>query len=273
VVNNLKKGKTMLSHSAEIYLIPCLSDNYGIIIRTIARGSLGAKTIVIDSPDADLLMATIKAKGFESIDFVLNTHKHFDHIGGNQRLKDLTGCKIWGPHEIQALSPVDRFLAGGDCFEIGGLEFEVLDLSGHTMGLIGYYCAQLKSIFLGDALFPLGCGRMFEGTASSFWASMERLLALPPDTLIYCAHEYALSNAEFALSLQDADEPLRTRVHKLITQREQGLPTVPSILSDEIMTNPFLVHPLKCPPSERVEKFGQIRALKDQFQTTGTIKL
>jgi len=263
----------MPSRLAEIIQIPCLSDNYGFIIRTQPTMDEPAKTIVIDAPDADLLLSEIKIRGFGTLDFVLNTHKHYDHIGGNQRLKALTGCAIWGPQEIQTLSPLDRILEGGNQFLIGELGFEVIDLSGHTMGLIGYYCPHMAALFVGDALFPLGCGRMFEGTSAQFWAAFERILALPPQTLIYSAHEYALSNAEFALSLDPDDQALKDRVSKIIDLRAQGLPSVPSLLIDEIKTNPFITHPLKKPAIERAACFGDLRALKDRYQTTGQIKI
>jgi hydroxyacylglutathione hydrolase len=245
----------------EVYQFPCLTDNFGYLVRDKASGVVAA----IDSPEADVIAQKVKALGLGRLDFVLNTHWHPDHAGGNAALKARFGCAIYGPAEVTRLAPLDQVLKSGDHFMLGQTRFDVLDLSGHTMGMIGYYCAEDAAIFSGDCLFPLGCGRMFEGTPAQFWRALLRMAQLPPQTLIYGAHEYALSNLKFAESVGISDA-LKQRGDHIRTQRAQNTPTVPTTVAEELATNPFLVEPLKLTDFDaQAARFGEIRALKDRF--------
>jgi len=243
----------------QIHLFPALSDNYGFLIRDRDSGRVAS----IDTPDADTIAAEIDASGFGRLDYILNTHWHPDHTGGNAALKARFGCDIYGPQEVTRAAPLDHVLTAGDHFQLGDTGFSVIDLGGHTLGHIGYVCDAAPVAFIGDCLFPLGCGRLFEGTAEQMWHSLTRLMALPPETRLYCAHEYALSNLKFAESLGDMPEQAADHIRSL---RAQGRPTVPTRLGDEMAANPFLRLPLKhSDPARQALRFGELRAAKDRF--------
>ncbi|ESQ80149.1 hydroxyacylglutathione hydrolase [Asticcacaulis sp. YBE204] len=250
----------------QIHLFPALSDNYGFLIRDGATG----KTASIDTPDADTIATELSRLGW-GLDYILNTHWHRDHAGGNQALKDRFGCTIYGPEEVTKIAPLDHILTGGDRFALGETIFDILDLKGHTLGHIGYSAASEQVAFVGDCLFPLGCGRLFEGTAEDMWGSLQRIMALDPETRLYSAHEYTLSNLKFAESLRQTENlesfpVLEARAAQVRQQRDLGEPTVPSVLADEIASNPFLVYPLQESGfAAQAAKFGEIRKQKDQF--------
>jgi hydroxyacylglutathione hydrolase len=244
----------------EIRQFPCLSDNYGFLVRDVATGM----TATVDTPDADAILAELKAAGW-SLDLILNTHWHPDHAGGNQRLKDETGCRAVGPEEVRRIAPLDRVVAHGDVVELGMTRFEVIDVGGHTLGHIAYYAATERTAFVGDALFALGCGRLFEGEPEQMWRSLSRLTALPDDTVVYCAHEYTAANARFALSVDDAPQ-VRRRADEVFAARERGEPTVPTSIGLEKATNPFLRAPALRPALEPASAFAEIRAAKDVFK-------
>lgn len=220
----------------EVHQFPCLSDNYGFLL----HDSESRETACIDTPDADAYLREAAAKGWQ-ITQIWNTHWHPDHAGGNEAIKTATGCTITAPaRDAEKIALVDRRVDQGDTVQLGGHAARVLDVSGHTMGHIAYYLPQDGIAFVGDALFPLGCGRMFEGTPPQFWASLSRLKALPPETLLYSAHEYTASNAKFALHA-DPDNAALQRYSQEVTQRRtRGEPTVPTDLRRELATNPFL---------------------------------
>ena len=240
---------------------PCLSDNYGFLIRDEATGQVAA----VDTPDADAILADLAASGWGRLDFIFNTHGHPDHAGGNQRLKDETGCQIIGPEEVRRLAPLDQTVAGGDEVRLGQTVFQILDVGGHTLGHIAWWAPRDAVAFVGDSLFALGCGRMFEGVPDQFWSSLERLAALPPETTVYCAHEYTEANARFALSVDDDPAVLR-RAESVFAARRRGEPTVPTTIAEEVATNPFLRGPLLRPDLSPVEAFAALRLAKDQFK-------
>ena len=195
---------------------------------------------------------------------------HWDHTGGNAELKK-DGVQVYGP-ATESIPGRDHALSGGDSFAFGHSQVQVLDVGGHTNGHIAYVLDG--KAFVGDALFALGCGRMFEGTPSQFWASLQRLRALPDETVVYCAHEYTLSNAKFAVSVEPSNVVLQERFVEIQKLREQGLPTVPSLLGVEKATNPFL----RCDVSAELRQkvgvvegdsdavaFGKVRKAKDNF--------
>lgn len=249
----------------EVHQFPCLSDNYGFLIRDAASG----KTACIDTPDAAAILRELKGLGW-GLDLILNTHWHPDHAGGNAEIKAETGCAIVGPKEVTRIAPLDREVGGGDVVELGETRFSVIESGGHTLGHIAYYDPAGGVAFVGDTLFALGCGRLFEGTAEQMWDSLQRLAALPDDTRVYCAHEYTASNARFALSVDDAPA-LKARAEAVFAARERGEWTVPTTIGLEKATNPFLRAPVL---AERVgaagapdaQAFAAVRAAKDSFK-------
>ena len=244
---------------------PCLSDNYGFIIRDEASG----KTACIDTPEAGAILRELKAAGW-GLDFIFNTHWHPDHAGGNAEIKAATGCTIVGPAEVTRIAPLDRTVGGGDVVELGATRFDVIETGGHTLGHIAYYDDADKVAFVGDTLFALGCGRLFEGKPDQMWASLSRLAALPDETRVYCAHEYTASNARFALSVDD-DPALKARADQVFAARERGEATVPTTIGLEKATNPFLRAPLLAARVGKAgapdfEAFAAVRAAKDAFR-------
>ena len=240
---------------------PCLSDNYGFLVRDEATGQVGA----VDTPDAEAILGELEASGWGRLDVILNTHWHPDHAGGNERLKAETGCLIVGPAEVRRIAPLDRELSGGDTMRLGDTAFEVLPVGGHTLGHIAYWSRNDAVAFVGDTIFALGCGRLFEGTPDQMWESLRRLSDLPDATRIYCAHEYTASNARFALSVDD-DPAVRARAEEVFALRERGEPTVPTTVALERATNPFLRAPRLRPDLEPAQAFAEIRAAKDNFR-------
>jgi hydroxyacylglutathione hydrolase len=246
----------------QVRQFPCLQDNYGFLVRDEATGT----TATIDTPDPEAILRELAASGWGRLDFVLNTHWHADHAGGNAALKAETGCVVVGPAEVERIAPLDRTVAGGETVMLGQTRFEVLDTPGHTLGHIAYWDETDEIVFVGDTLFAMGCGRLFEGTPAQMWDSLQRLAALPDATRVYCAHEYTAANARFALSV-DADVVVEARAKAVFAARERGEPTVPTSIDLERATNPFLRAPAIHPDSgSDVKAFADVRAAKDVFR-------
>jgi hydroxyacylglutathione hydrolase len=244
-----------------VHQFPCLSDNYGFLVRDEATGKVAA----IDTPDAEAILAELGRLGWP-LDMILNTHWHPDHAGGNEALKTATGATIAGPAEVTRIAPLDRALRDGDVVMLGETRLQVIDTGGHTLGHISYHDAENAIAFVGDTLFALGCGRLFEGTAEQMWASLQRLAALPDETAVYCAHEYTASNARFALAVDNAPET-KARAESVFAARDRSEPTVPTTIGVEKATNPFLRAPLLRPgAASPAQAFGDIRAAKDGFK-------
>jgi hydroxyacylglutathione hydrolase len=248
----------------DIHLFPCLSDNYGILLRDRATG----QAATVDTPDASAILAEAESLGW-TLSLILNTHWHPDHAGGNEQIQKVTGARIVGPQEVTRIAPLDQPVVDGDKVRLGETEFLVIDTGGHTLGHVSFYDAADKVVFVGDTLFALGCGRLFEGTADQMWTSLSRLAALPDDTVVYCAHEYTASNARFALSLDD-DPAVTSRAKAIFAARERGEATVPTSIGVEKATNPFL-RAVKLAPklgaaASPVEAFASVRAAKDAFK-------
>ena len=240
-----------------IHQFACLSDNYGFLIRDEATGQAAC----IDTPDAAAILRELKTLGW-TLTHILNTHWHPDHAGGNAEIKAATGCTVVGPAEVDRLGTApDRVVVDGDVVMLGETKFDVLDTGGHTLGHISFHDAADQIAFVGDTLFALGCGRLFEGTPQQMWTSLQKLTALPDRTAVYCAHEYTASNARFALSV-DADPALKARADAIFAARERGEWTVPTSIGLEKATNPFLRAPLLRPDIA----FGAVRAAKDGFK-------
>ncbi|RZJ98587.1 MAG: hydroxyacylglutathione hydrolase [Brevundimonas sp.] len=237
----------------EVRLFPCLNDNYGFLVRDAATGTVAA----VDTPDAAAILAELERSGWGRLDLILNTHWHPDHTQGNAALQAETGCEIIGPEEVRKAAPLDRVVRGGDTVMLGETALEVSDAPGHTLGHIVYHAAADGLAFVGDVLFNMGCGRLFEGTPDQMWASLQTLAAWPDETVIWCAHEYTAANADFALSLDDRPE-MQARAAEIMAMRARGEPTVPTTIGAEKAFNPFL-------RTRDAAEFAVRRAAKDGF--------
>lgn len=256
----------------QIHQFACLSDNYGFLAHDPATG----ETACIDTPDADAYLREAAAKGWR-ITQIWNTHWHPDHAGGNAAIKaacqDAGGaCTVIAPAtDAPKIAAVDRTVTHGDTVTLGAFTAHVIDVGGHTMGHIAYHLPQANVAFVGDSLFALGCGRMFEGTAPQFWASLSRLKSLPPQTQLYCAHEYTASNARFALHADPDNAALAAYATEIATKRATDAWTVPTRLDRELATNPFLraddpALQARWGGGDAVETFAALRAAKDNFR-------
>ena len=237
----------------DVRMFPCLSDNYGFLVRDAATGDVAT----VDTPDADAILAELERSGWGRLDLILNTHWHPDHTQGNAALKAATGCEIVGPEEVRKAAPLDCVVRGGDRVMLGETTLEVTHTPGHTLGHIVYRDAAGGQAFVGDTLFALGCGRLFEGAPEQMWDSLRSLAAWPDETTVWCAHEYTAANARFALSLDDRPQ-MAARAAAVFAARERGQPTVPTTIGAEKAFNPFL-------RAVDAADFAARRAAKDAF--------
>jgi len=238
----------------EIVRIPALSDNYIWLAHDPASG----ETMVVDPAQAEPVLTEADRRGWK-IGQIWNTHWHPDHTGGNAAIKAATGCTVTGPAaEAQRIPTLDRQVGEGDRVTLGNLEAEVLDVPAHTAGHIAYHLPGEAVIFVGDTLFAMGCGRLFEGTPAQMFANMQRLAALPPETQVYCAHEYTMSNGRYALVAEPGNEAIRERMLAVHAARAAGEATVPTTIGLEQATNPFM-------RAASVEELAARRQAKDNF--------
>ncbi|MEJ7928084.1 hydroxyacylglutathione hydrolase [Sphingobium sp. AN641] len=236
----------------DVIRIPALSDNYIWLMHDGASGD----TVVIDPAEAEPVLAAAAARGW-TIGQVWNTHWHRDHVGGNAAIKAATGCTITGPAaEAEKIGTLDRTVAEGDVVRIGAHAARVMDVPAHTAGHIAYHLADDAMIFVGDTLFAMGCGRLFEGTAAQMFANMQRFKALPAETMVYCAHEYTQSNGRFALTIEPDNDALSARMERVDAARARGEPTVPTSIALERDTNIFM-------RAANVDELAARRAAKD----------
>ena len=257
----------MTQITLDIHRFPCLNDNYGYLVHE----PLSGQTAAIDTPDAAKYLAEADRMGWH-ISHILNTHWHPDHAGGNLKIKEATGCTIYGPAgEAEKIPGIDVKLKEGDTLELGRATARVLDVPGHTLGHIAYHFADQNTAFVGDALFALGCGRVFEGTMEMMWQSLSKLKALDPRTRLFCAHEYTESNARFAVTIEPDNAALQEYAAWVKQRRAEGQPTVPPVLERELATNPFLradlpeLQAAMGHPGDAVATFAEIRGRKDRF--------
>jgi hydroxyacylglutathione hydrolase len=252
----------------QIEQIQALSDNYVYLVHEPQAGI----TAVVDPAVAAPVLDRLGAHGWK-LDWILCTHHHADHTGGNLELKKATGCQIAGPKADAARIPgMDLGLAEGDRFRLGDADVEVFETPGHTSGHISYWCANARALFCADTLFSLGCGRLFEGTPEQMWRSLSKFSPLPDEALVYCGHEYTQANARFALSVDPDNPALQARAAEVDRLRAVGQPTVPSTLGAERAANPFLRpgdrairRRLGMEEADDVAVFAELRKRKDHF--------
>ncbi|HWM30402.1 MAG TPA: hydroxyacylglutathione hydrolase [Methyloceanibacter sp.] len=252
----------------EVHQFPSRSDNYGVLVHDKATGA----TAAIDAPDAEELLAALHEKGWK-LTHILTTHHHSDHTAGNAAVKRATGCTIVGPaKEAESIPGIDVTVREGERVEIGAATARVIETPGHTRGHVSYHFPDDELVFVGDTLFSVGCGRLLEGDAKTMWSSLEKLAKLPPETTLYCGHEYTDANCRFALTVEPENNALQARAKEVAKLAERGAPALPTTIKQELDSNPFLR-----PSSPAIQKrlgmegrplneiFGEIRRRKDQF--------
>ena len=251
----------------DITPIPAFQDNY---IWALHNGA--GQCVVVDPGDAQPVEAFLSAQSLH-LSAILITHHHWDHTDGVAELASATGAPVYGPSgDKDGHAHVARTLREGDKLQFGGTDIEVIATPGHTLDMLNYYLPAQKICFTGDTLFSLGCGRIFEGDATMMWNSLGKLMALPADTNIYSSHEYTEANAKFAVTIDPDNAELAARYARIAEMRAKSQPTVPSLLSEELATNPFLrasdsairAH-LKMTDATDGEVFAEIRSRKDNF--------
>jgi hydroxyacylglutathione hydrolase len=241
--------------SLEVIRIPVLSDNYIWLVRENTSGEV----MVVDPAVAEPVLAKADALGWK-ITHIWNTHWHPDHTGGNAAIKAATGCTITGPAaEYERIPTLDVQVSGGDVVHLGTTKAHVIDVPAHTAGHIAFHFDYEHVIFVGDTLFAMGCGRLFEGTPAQMFDNMRKLAALPDSTAVYCAHEYTQSNGRYALVAEPDNQALIARMAAVDAMRAAGEPTVPTTIGLERETNPFM-------RANSIEQLAQRRAAKDSFR-------
>lgn len=256
-----------LAMAIKIVQFPALRDNYGFLVHDPTTGA----TASIDAPEVRPIVKALKENDW-TLTHICSTHHHHDHVGGNSELRKLyPGVVVVGPRAETHKFDIDVPVAHGDTVKVGDVTFQVIDVGGHTLGHVAYYSPDNKCAFVGDSLFVMGCGRMFEGTYEQNTESLKRLKALPDDTVLYCAHEYTQANGKFAISVEPNNPDLSARIRDVAEKRKQGLPTVPTTLQLEKLTNPFLRFDqlriaLELPAdADDVSVFAAVRKAKDKF--------
>ncbi|MCP3999489.1 MAG: hydroxyacylglutathione hydrolase [Gammaproteobacteria bacterium] len=252
----------------EVHQFPCLEDNYGYLVHDQDSGF----TAAVDTPETEAIERALKEKSWQ-LTHILNTHHHFDHAGGNLELKEKTDAVIIGPRaDAKRIPGIDIQLGNDDIYLFGKQEMTVFETPGHTSGHCVYYFADSGIIFVGDTLFALGCGRLFEGSAEQMWNSIQKLLTLPDETVVYCAHEYTQANAQFALSIEPKNKDLIKRAAEIDKLRANNQPTIPTTIELERRTNPFmrpnsitLRETIGLMDGTDVEIFAETRQRKDNF--------
>jgi len=252
----------------DIYQFPTRADNYGVLIHDAESGA----TAAIDAPEAEPILAALQDKGWALTD-ILITHHHADHTAGVETLKKKTGCTVTGPAREAGLIPgLDVEVKEGDAVAVGGAAGTVIDTPGHTRGHVSYHFPDERAVFVGDTLFSVGCGKLLEGDAPTMWSSLSKLAVLPPETEVYCGHEYTNANCRFALTIEPENEALQARAAEVAANDAKGLPSLPTTIGQELATNPFLRASspaiqqrlgLEGEPLDEV--FGEVRKRKDRF--------
>ena len=252
----------------EVELIPAFSDNYIYLLRDTASDAVG----IVDPGTAGPALEALESRKLRLTDILL-THHHDDHIGGVAELKQRYGARVVGPRsETGRIPGMDETVAEGDAVTFGAEQAQVFETPGHTRGHISLWFEKAEALFSGDTLFALGCGRLFEGTPQDMWRSLLKLRPLPEETRVYCGHEYTLSNAKFAVTVDPGNEELKRRADEIARLRADGRPTIPTTIGLERRTNPFLraddpavQAAVGMSGDDPVAVFGEIRRRKDNF--------
>ena len=240
--------------SLECYQFPYGTDNYGVLVHDETTGD----TACIDAGDAAAALDALAAKGW-TLSHLLITHHHADHTAGLINVKETTGCQVIGPVErSKPINGIDQHVDQSDTFDFAGRTVRVIHTPGHTTDMVNFYFEDDQLVFTGDTLFSMGCGRLFEGDAAMMLESINKLVALPDSTQVYCAHEYTLSNAKFAVTVDGDNPDLLAAIEDAQTKRAAGLPTVPTTVAVEKRANPFFT-------AGSAAELGRRRALKDKF--------
>ncbi|MCI4663671.1 MAG: hydroxyacylglutathione hydrolase [Neomegalonema sp.] len=250
----------------EIHLVPVLTDNYAYILRDTDTETVG----VVDPGEAEPVEAALTQLGWRP-EWIILTHHHGDHIAGAERLAGGYNAKIAGAAaDSKRLPPLDAAVTAETGWDFGGQTVEVIETPGHTIGHIAYHFPRARALFAGDTLFSLGCGRLFEGTAAQMWDSLSKLAELPPETRVYCGHEYTQNLAAFALTIDPNNPALRQRAEEVVQLRADDKPTIPTTIGKELATNPFLragepslKHALGMAEADAAAVFAEIRRRKD----------
>jgi hydroxyacylglutathione hydrolase len=238
-----------------IVRIPALSDNYIWLVHEESSG----ETMVVDPAEAQPVLDAAAERGWR-ISQIWNTHWHPDHTGGNAAIKEATGCRVTGPAaEAQRIPTLDRLVGEGDTVSLGPLAATVFEVPAHTAGHIAFHLPEEGLVFVGDTLFAMGCGRLFEGNADQMHANLQRLAQLPPETEVYCAHEYTLSNGRFAVTVEPDNREIAARLAEVEAARAAGEATVPTTIARERATNPFM-------RASSPQELAELRRAKDNFR-------
>jgi hydroxyacylglutathione hydrolase len=256
----------------QVHQFPCLTDNYSFLLHDTTTGA----TAVVDTPEVAPIEKALLERGWK-LTHILNTHWHADHTGGKEELKKKhAGCVVIGPRGERrgyaAIPGMDISVGQDDTVTLGSIVATVIDVPGHTAGHVAYHFPSEQKIFVGDTLFAMGCGRLFEGKPATMWRSISKIIALPSETAVYCAHEYTLANAKFAISVDPTNEALAARVAEVEEARKEGKPTVPTTIEKELATNPFcrpdsfgIRETLGMHGAEDTAVFAETRRRKDKF--------
>jgi len=238
----------------EIQIIPCLQDNYSYLIIDKKNNT----ACVVDPSEADPVIKYLENNNIK-LKFILNTHHHYDHVGGNEKLKEKYGASVVGyKGDKERIPKIDILVNDQETWIYENFEAKVIHVPGHTLGHVCFYFYKEQSVFTGDTLFSLGCGKIFEGTYSQMFNSLMKLKELPQNTKIYCGHEYTLQNSKFCMVHDENNENLKTKINDIKIKLKANLSTIPSTIKDELECNIFL-------RSNNVETFSKLRDLKDNF--------
>jgi hydroxyacylglutathione hydrolase len=238
----------------KIQIIPCLQDNYSYLIIDEKKNIAS----VVDPSEADPVIEYLENNKIQ-LKFILNTHHHYDHVGGNKRLKEKYGASVIGySGDKERIPEIDILVNDQEIWKHKNFEAKVIHIPGHTLGHICFYFYKEESVFTGDTLFSLGCGRIFEGTYSQMFDSLKKLKALPANTKIFCGHEYTKQNSQFCIAQDEYNENLKIKIKEIYQKLKNKLPTIPSTIKEELECNVFF-------RSNNVKTFSKLRDLKDNF--------
>ena len=243
-----------MKNNIEIEIVPCLQDNYSYLIIDKKKNN----ACVIDPSEAQPIINFIEKENI-NLKYILNTHHHFDHIGGNKELKERYNSIVVGyKHDAKRIPEISVLVEDNQIWKEDNFEAKIIHIPGHTSGHIGFYFFNEKIIFTGDTLFSLGCGKIFEGTYEQMFESLSKIRNLPEDTKIYCGHEYTLQNSNFCIKHDPQNLNLQNKISKIKEKLSNNIPTIPSTLKDEKECNIFL-------RAKNVNSFSKLRDLKDNF--------